>query len=155
MLYQSAAMHPKTPKPSQTLPILPTKAAINHTARLPRRSVTKPGVCGVLRHTLYRSKANACLPRDIIGKNWEGLRSIGKRAKPAAAGRRSAPAGNALGNAPACHTHTIAPVGGTINPLFPVISRYTPFCRHLSYCPRMRRIPAQLQLSLAHAAKNF
>ncbi len=39
-----AARLPKSPKTSQTLPILPTKAAINRTARLPRRSVTKPDV---------------------------------------------------------------------------------------------------------------
>ncbi len=37
---QLAAMHPKTPNSSQTFPILPTKAATNHTAR----------VCGVQRH---------------------------------------------------------------------------------------------------------
>ena len=48
--HQLAAMHPKTPNTSQTFPILPTKAAINRIARLPRRSVTKPGVCGVQRH---------------------------------------------------------------------------------------------------------
>ena len=45
-----AAMHPKTPKLSQTFPILPTKAANYPIARKPRRSVTKPGVCGVVRH---------------------------------------------------------------------------------------------------------
>ncbi|MBR2356707.1 MAG: hypothetical protein IKA65_01595 [Lentisphaeria bacterium] len=84
----------------------------------------------------------------------------GERAKPAAAGRRAAPASYTLGNAPTCHTHiivtiggnarptcptcptsptaatqTIATVGGTINPLLPVIYRYTPFCRHQPYCP--------------------
>ena len=102
--HQLAAMHPIPPKPSQYFPILPTKAAINRTARLPRRSVTKPGVCGEMWHTIYCRGANTCLPRDRIGKYWEVLGSIGKRAKPAAAGRRSAPASYTLGKALCIHT---------------------------------------------------
>ena len=115
--HQLAAMHPKTPKTSQIFPILPTKAAIYPIAR----------VCGELRHTIYRCMANACLPRYRIGKIWEGLGSIGKRAKPAAAGRRSAPARNTLGNARCLHT---------ISQQLAAIFSYLPISSHtLSYLP--------------------
>ena len=112
---QLAAIHPKTPKTSQIFPILPTKAAIYPIAR----------VCGELRHTIYRCMANACLPHYRIGKIWEGLGSIGKRAKPAAAGRRSAPARNTLGNARCLHT---------ISQQLAAIFSYLPISSHtLSY----------------------
>ena len=45
---------------------------------------------------------------DRFGKYWEGLGRIGKRAKPAAAGRRAAPASYTLGNAH--YPHTIVPM---------------------------------------------
>ena len=51
------------------------------------------------RHTIYRRGANAWMTRYGIGKIWEGLGRLGKRAKPAAAGRRSAPASDTPGNA--------------------------------------------------------
>ena len=89
--HQLAAMHPKTPNTSQTFPILPTKAAINRiarvcgkrrhpptpkaaedkpaanypVARLPRRSVTKPGVCGEQKN----GKIIAVLSAKILKKS--------------------------------------------------------------------------------------
>ena len=91
-----------------------------------------------------RSETKPDVPRDRIGKNWEGLGSIGKRAKPAAAGRRSAPASYTPGNPPAythyrpCWRHpptpeaaedkpaatqTIAPSGGNT----PILSHTLPY----------------------------
>ena len=79
--HQLAAMHPKTPNTSQTFPILPTKAAINRIARLPRRSVTKPGVCGVQRHppTPEAAEDKPAATHTIAGKQYcEQLASFGK-----------------------------------------------------------------------------
>ena len=44
--HNAAMQGGSTPKSSQYFPILPTKAANYPIARLPRRSATKPGVCG-------------------------------------------------------------------------------------------------------------
>ncbi|MBR2357940.1 MAG: hypothetical protein IKA65_07955 [Lentisphaeria bacterium] len=50
-----------------TCPTRPT-AATQTIARLPRRSVTKPGVCGEMRHTIYCRGAHACLSRRSATK---------------------------------------------------------------------------------------
>ena len=78
---------------------------------------------------MNRKQVYACVPRDRIGKIWEGLGSIGKRAKPAAAGRRSAPASYTLGNF--CRPRTILP-------------RFCGMSRHTNYRTSWRQCTQKL-----------
>ena len=107
------------------------------------------------RHLYYRPQAAAyggirynivrrtpASPRDRIGKIWECMRVYGKRAKPAAAGRRSAPAGNTPGNAPLV-TRTLSHQLAAILSYSPILSHTLPYfpikSRHQPHRPRMRR----------------
>ena len=56
---QCTQIFPNSPKPSQKFP---PEAAINRTARVPRRSVTKPGECG---YAVYAVPASKCMSKTV------------------------------------------------------------------------------------------
>ena len=110
-------------------------AAINRTAGLAPQSGASAAHTHLQhphrRQALCSCKANTCLsrrsatkpdvPRYGIGKIWEGLGSIGKRAEPAAAGRRTTPASYTPGNA--SRPHNVAAMGGNAlknSQIFPI-----------------------------------